>query len=280
MEVDDVCILGCLSNDPVIPADSKQLHDFSGKADVFLCVSRVPVTPAPSPSHTESSALLAAVVVASCFPLENWEVSVSASGKKAGRGINQLPKCLQRKQIRLTTCPSSVKIRKGFRAVLRSWGFFNSFFHALFLSCHTCVTSWAAVLLTAWLGRAGGKCLALKFVVAGQSHQPLCCTYPGFSCPFLVQEQCRDPHDASTFPQCTSVLFPWSAGSLCEWCSPWIGNQRKCWELRWSTKRFNVIDVLAATLHIKVVCQGKLWYGSGESAEEPLKVKEEILVCS
>lgn len=58
MEVDDVCILGCLSNDPVIPADSKQLHDFSGKADVFLCVSRVPVTPAPSPSHTESSALL------------------------------------------------------------------------------------------------------------------------------------------------------------------------------------------------------------------------------
>lgn len=58
MEVDDVCIPGCLSNDPVIPADSKQLHDFSGKADVFLCVSRVPVAPAPSPSHAESSALL------------------------------------------------------------------------------------------------------------------------------------------------------------------------------------------------------------------------------
>lgn len=58
MEADDVCILECLSNDLVIPSDGKQLHHFSVKLDLFVCVSRVPVAPAPSPSDIDSFTFL------------------------------------------------------------------------------------------------------------------------------------------------------------------------------------------------------------------------------
>lgn len=58
MELDDVCILECLSNDLVTPSDGKQLHHFSVKPDAFVYFSRVLVTPAPSPSDTDSLAFL------------------------------------------------------------------------------------------------------------------------------------------------------------------------------------------------------------------------------
>lgn len=58
MEVDDVCILECLSNDLVIPSEGKQLHHFCIKLDMFVYVSRVPMTPAPSPSDIDNLAFL------------------------------------------------------------------------------------------------------------------------------------------------------------------------------------------------------------------------------
>lgn len=53
MEVDDVCILACLSNDLIIPTDGKQLYHFSDcKTDTFVYVSGVLVSLACSLNDT------------------------------------------------------------------------------------------------------------------------------------------------------------------------------------------------------------------------------------